>query len=161
MLGKKGKYVVLGFSLLGLAGAFSSLMMAGATTAVVANSVINETLTCAGRLGEVKKHNGMTLEYDSSKNIATVQFIKRKGATRMDHGQCVMSGKPWKSTSVGKLCHFGVKDVIYRRNANSVNIISNQAPYLVKVVKGGKFVLKVHSDNNRCPNGFVVDRVIQ
>lgn len=121
----------------------------------IANSHSGEmTLNCIGRLGDSAKQDGMTLEYNAQSNKVTVSFIKVAGARTAGAGQCVLNGMPWNSKSIGKFCHFGVSDVIYKRNKSSINIISRQAPYILKVVKTGEaFSLKVRANDARCPNG--------
>lgn len=115
------------------------------------------TLNCVGRLGDTATQDGMTLEYNSQLNKVTVNFIKIGGATTAAAGQCVVNGMPWNSRSIGKFCHFGVTDVIYKRNKSSINIISGQAPYILKIVKTGQpFSLKVRANDARCPHGLTV-----
>jgi len=86
-----------------------------------------------------------------------VNFIRTGGATAASKGQCVLNGLPWNSTSVGKFCHFGVTDVIYKRNKSSLNIISRQAPYILKIIKTEQpFSLRVRANDARCPHGLTV-----
>lgn len=135
----------------------TSLLIGSSETAVANSHTGTMTLSCVGRLGDVAKQDGMTLEYNSQQNKVTVNFIKIGGATTASAGQCVVTGQPWNSTTVGKFCHFGVNDVIYKRNKSSINIISAQAPYLLKIVKTGQpFSLSVRANDARCPHGLTV-----
>lgn len=156
MLTTNHRYTAFSIAMLSLLSA--AVLTFSASGKAIASSHSGEmTLSCVGRLGDVAKHDGMTLEYNAQLNKVTVNFIKIGGATTASAGQCVLNGHPWNSRSVGKFCHFGVTDVVYRRNKSSLNIISGQAPYILKIVKTGQpFSLKVRANDARCPHGLTV-----
>lgn len=156
MLGKISRYSLFSLLALGLMSTVSLTLTQDGQAVSNSHSGVH-TLSCIGKLGRSGGLDGMTAEYNSRTNAVTVNYIKKRDATVAGQGQCVMIGTPWNSTTYGKFCHFGVDDVIYRKNRTSMNIISAQAPYLLKVLKtGGAFSLRVRSGDARCPNGLTV-----
>jgi hypothetical protein len=145
-----------GMKTLYLIGILSTLLLSN-----TASALEQYTLNCIGQLGSDANADGMTVKYESAINKATVHFIKKENATSANTGECVIDGLPWNSTTIGKFCQFNVDDVIYTRNATSMNFLSVKAPYLLQILKtGGAFSLNVHSDNALCQYGYVVDNVI-
>lgn len=156
MLGKISRYSLYSVAALGLVSAASLTLTQSGQTVANSHSGV-QTLSCIGQLGDPANHDGMNVNYNSPKNTVIVNFMTRLGATSASRGHCVINGTPWKSTTYGKFCHFGVNDVIYKKNKSSMNIISAQAPYLLKIIKTGQaFSLRVRSGDSRCPNGLTV-----
>ncbi|MGV6808567.1 MAG: hypothetical protein ACWA5U_01700 [bacterium] len=118
-------------------------------------------LKCYARLGEGDQLTGMTLKYSVPEKKVTVYFVKQNIPENLNHGQCTLKNLMWDNGNSGHFCHFNVSDVVYTKNINSMNLISDQAPYLIKILKyGGEFSLKVHRDDNVCKGGLVVDQVL-
>ena len=156
MLGKISRYSLYSFAVLGLVSATSlTLTQSGQTVANSHSGVL--TLSCIGQLGDPTNHDGMGVSYNAGTNTVKVSFMKRQGATSASKGHCVINGMPWSGTTFGTFCHFGVSDVIYKKNKSSMNLISTQAPYLLKILKTGQaFSLRVRSGDSRCPHGLTV-----
>ena len=156
MLRRISRFTLLSFVAISLLSATSLTLTKGGQAVANSPSTIH-TLSCIGKLGNDTNNKGMTVSYDSFKNTAIISFMKYGGAKTPSRGSCVLKGTPWNATSVGKFCHFGVDDVIYKKNLSSMNIISRKAPYLLKILKTGQaFSLRVRSGDSRCPNGLTV-----
>lgn len=118
-------------------------------------------LNCDAKLGKGDEPTGMTLRYSVPEKKVVVNFVNQNNPNSLNHGQCTLNNLTLGDQKMGHFCHFNVNDVVYSRNSTSMNLVSAQAPYLIKILKkGGKFSLNVHKDNNRCKHGFVVDSVI-
>ena len=158
MLRNIGRYHLYGVAVLGaLSVASFTLFQSGQAVAI--SHTGSQTLSCIGQLGDPASHDGMNVNYNSQTNTVIVNFMKQANARSPSPGYCVMNGTPWNSTTYGKFCHFGVSDVVYKRNKSSMNIVSAQAPYLLKIIKTRQpFSLQVRVGDARCPNGLVVVR---
>ena len=156
MLNKASQFSMLSVAVLGLICAASITLLSSSKAVANSPSTIH-TLSCIGKLGNDTNNKGMRVSYDSFKNTAIISFMKYGEAKTPSRGSCVLKGTPWNATSVGKFCHFGVDDVIYKKNLSSMNIISRKAPYLLKILKTGQaFSLRVRSGDSRCPHGLTV-----
>lgn len=94
----------------------------------------------------------MGLSYNARKNRVTVFFVRtarNRSLSSLRRGQCSVTGI---STSISKFCHSGVNDMIWRLNTRSINVSSRQAPYAIKIKKGGTFTLSVRNISNGCIN---------
>lgn len=118
-------------------------------------------LKCNAKLGKGDNPTGMTLRYSVPEGKIVVTFVNQNNPNNLSHGQCALNNPSLGDAITGRFCQFNVNDVIYSRNSTSMNLISTQAPYLIKILKvGGEFSLNVHKDSTLCEQGLVVDSVI-
>lgn len=118
-------------------------------------------LKCYAKLGKGDEPTGMTLRYSVPEEKVIVNFVNQNNPNNLNHGQCTLNNLTLGKEKMGHFCQFNINDVVYSRNSTSMNLVSVQAPYLIKILKdGGEFSLKVHKDENLCKHGLVVDSVI-
>jgi hypothetical protein len=137
---------------------FLGLLAASATYSSSTDTGL--VLKCYARLGAGDSPTGMTLRYSVPEQKVVVNFVNQNNPGSLNHGQCTLGNQSLGGGAMGKFCHFNVNDIVYSKNLNSMNLTSDQAPYLIKIIKkGGGFSLNVHRENNLCSNGLVVDSV--
>lgn len=99
-----------------------------------------------------KAGGGMDLAYNAHSRRVTVRFTRtRRGKplSSLRQGECSLVGI---TSGVSKFCHSGVNDMIWKLNSRSINVISRQAPYAIKLKNGGTFTLSVRNISNGCIN---------
>lgn len=135
---------------------FSSFIYADSS-----NTTDTLTLKCYAKLGKGEEPTGMTIRYSAPEKKVTVSFVNQNNPNNLNHGQCTLGDQILEETKIDKFCQFNVDDVVYSKNIDSVNLVSSQAPYLIRILKSeGEFSLKVHKDQNACEQGVVVDSVV-
>lgn len=142
---------------------FLSLFFSSFTYAADSSNTADDlTLKCYAKLGKGEGSTGMTIRYSVPEKKVTVSFVNQSNPDNLSSGQCSLSEPVLGDAKIGNFCQFDVDDVVYSKNADSMNLVSNQAPYLIEILNNTKkeFSLKVHRDESACERGLVVDSVI-